>query len=231
MAVIEQLGVGAPDPEDGRHRRRRLGVGVVLLVVVLVAVASTVGVWWFRGGTFLDAAGAGYGGVVAPGEQFSVGIELTTVSGPSVVLDGVSAANPDGARVEWSIYRNAPGALGFGSVSGRLAPDWPTAPAHGYRVSQPTRHPERGATWLVATMTGSRPGVYRLSNITITYHSARRTRRTSAGTSVCVLVASAADQERLTRQEENFEPHSTDLSTVDPLVAQFETCTDPTLNG
>ena len=202
-----------------------------MVVVALVAVTITAEVWWSRGGTFLRAAGGGYGGVVLPGEQFSVGVDLTTVSGPSVVLDGVSATNPDGARVEWSIYRNAPGTSGFGAVHGHLEPDWPTTPVHGYRVAQPTGHPERGATWLVATVTGSRPGVYRLSNIRISYHSARRIRHVAAGTSVCVLVAPPADQQRLTLQEENFTPHSTDLAAVDPLVAQFETCADPTLGS
>jgi hypothetical protein len=231
VAVIEQFGVGAPDLADVRHRARRFGFPRVLIVVALVAAMIAAGVWWARGGTFLHAAGGGYGGVVLPGQQFSVGVDLTTVSGPSVVLDDVSSANPDGARVRYSIYRNAPGALGFGAVHGRLGPDFPTTPLHGDRVSQPAEQPERGATWLVVTMTGSHPGVYRLSNITIKYHSGRRTRRSSAGTSVCVLVAPPADQKRLLRQVENFTPDLTDLNSVDPLVAQFETCSGPTLNG
>jgi len=197
--------------------------------VILAALTIIAGVWWFRGGTFLRASGAGYGGVVLPGEQFSVGIDLTTVSGASVVLDRASAANPNGARVEWSIYRNTPGAMGFGAVHGRLAPEWPTSPVHGYRVAQPDGHPNRGATWLVATMTGPHPGVYQLSNIKITYHSGRRVRHAASGTSVCVLVAPPADQQRLLLQEEHFTPYATDLSTVDPLVAQFETCDDPAL--
>ena len=230
LAVIEQLGEGAPDPEISKGRVRAFGVRIVI-AFALVAVTIVAGLWWFRGGTFLRAEGAGNGGVVLPGEQLSFGTDLTTLSGPSVVLDGVSASSPGDAHVAWSIYHNPPGALGFGSVHGPLGSEWPTMPVHGYRVSQPDAHPERGATWLVTTVTASHSGVYRVSDITIKYHSARRARQRAAHTSICVLVVPPADEERLTQQEENFNPHVTDLSTVDPLVAQFETCLDPTLTS
>ncbi len=230
LAVIEQLGLGDRDPDIARTRARTFG-GRVVIAVALVALTIVAGLWWFRGGTFLRSAGAGYGGVVLPGEQLSFGTDLTTVSGPSVVVDRVSASSPDGVHVAWSIYKNAPGALGFGSVHGPLGPQWPTTPVPGYRVSQADGHPDRGATWLVTTLTATHPGVYRVSDITIKYHSAQRARQSAAHTSVCVLVAPPAEEQRLTQQEESFEPHVTDLSAVDPLVAQFETCTDPTLTG
>jgi hypothetical protein len=230
LAVIEQLGDGASDPEIAKGRAWPFGVRVVI-AVTLVAMTIVAGFWWFRSGAFLRAQGAGYGGVVSPGEQLSFGTELTTVSGRSVVLDGVSASSPGDAHVAWSIYQNPPGALGFGSVHGPLGSEWPTMPVHGYRVSQPDAHPERGATWLVTTVTAAHPGVYRVFDISVKYHSARRARQSAAHTSICVLVAPPADEKRLTQQEENFKPHVTDLSTVDPLVAQFETCIDPALTS
>ena len=228
VAVVEQRTDDVPEPVVVRGRHRRFGIRVVLVAVTVVAAAVT-GLWWFRGGTFLSASGGGYGGVARPNEQLSVGTDLTTVTGPSVVLDSVSASNPDGAHLTWSVYRNRPGGLGFGAVRGPLGPEWPTMPVKRYRVSQRDGHPEQGATWLVTTVTASHPGVYRVSDITIKYHSARRARQSDAHTSICVLVPRPADEKRLTRQMETFTPHVTDLDTIDPLVAQFETCEDPTL--
>ena len=228
VAVIEQLTGDVPEPAVIRSRYRRFGIRAVLVAATLVGVAVT-GLWWFRGGTFLSAAGGGYGGVARPNEQLSVGTDLTTVSGPSVVLDSVSAANPDGAHLSWSVYRNAPHGVGFGVVRGPLRPAWPTMSVKGYRVSQPNGHPEQGATWLVTTLTASHPGVYGIPDITIKYGSARRARQSDAHTSICVLVPPPADEKRLTQQMENFTPHVTDLGSVDPLVAQFEACEDPTL--
>jgi hypothetical protein len=229
VAVVARVEESAPDPVVATHRIRPLRALRILVAVALVAaVTIAAGVWWLRGGTFLDAAGFGFGGMALPNEQVSVGIDLTTFSGPSVVLDGVSATNPDGAQVSWSIYRSAPGGIGFGDVRGRLGSQWPTAPVHGYRVVQPRGHPERGATWLVATVVAPHPGVIRLSDITIKYHSGRRVHRSAAHTSMCVLVAPPADEKRLTQQLNKFEPHVTDLTTVDPLVAQFETCAEST---
>ena len=175
--------------------------------------------------------GGGYSGVVRTNEQLSFGIDLTTALGPSVVLDRVSASNPGRVQVSWSIYQNAPHALGFGSVRGPLGAEWPTNPVHGYRVSQPDGHPERGATWLVASVIAPQPGVYRLSGIAIKYRSAHRNRRSDSHSWLCVLVAAPADEARLARQVDTFEPHVTDIGRVDPLVAQLETCIDPTLNG
>jgi hypothetical protein len=219
--ITEQLGENAPDPDVATKRLRMVGVSVVV-AVALVAGTVVAGVRWFGGGTLLRAVGAGYGGVVSPGEQLSFGTDLTTVSGPNVVLDGVTASSPAEAHVTWSIYRNAAGALGFGSVHGSLEPGWPTVPVKAYRVSQPDGHPERGATWLVTTVTASHPGVYRVSDITIKYHSTRGAHQSAAHTSICVLVAPPALAERLTEPEAHFKPQ--DLNTVDPLVAQFERC-------
>ncbi len=159
-----------------------------------------------------------------------MGIDLTTSSGPSVVLDSVTSSTSDGVQVSWSIYRNTPGALGFGAVTGPLGPEWPTRPVHGARISQPSGRPERGATWLVASVIATRPGVYRISNIAIEYDSAHRPRRSASDTWMCLLVAAPADETRLGLQVDRFEPHVTDLSTVDPLVARLESCIDPTID-
>ena len=173
----------------------------------------------------MHAQGGGWSGFASTNQQFSFGTDLTTVAGPSVVLESASASYPTGLQVRWSIYRNRPGELGFGSLLGPLEPKWPTSPLRGYRLSQPESHPERGATWLVASMTASRPGVYHVSNIKISYRSGLRLRYTTANADICELVAQPKEEQRLWRQAEAFEAHHTDLPSLDPLVALYEqTC-------
>ena len=79
------------------------------------------------------------------------------------------------------------------------------------------------------TVVASRQGVYRLSDsdVRIHYHSWRRSRQIGWNTDLCLLVARPADYQRLLRQEENFDPNSTDLGSVDPLVASYEQCLSP----
>jgi hypothetical protein len=100
---------------------------------------------------------------------------------------------------------------------------------HGYRVAQPSGHPERGAVWLVTSVTAPTPGVYRVANIEIHYRSGARHRTVAGDSEACVLVAPPADVQRLTRELNAFRPHMTDLGSVSRLVAQYETCSDPTL--
>jgi hypothetical protein len=196
--------------------------------VVVAIVAGSL--WWFHGGTRLRAtSGGGYSAVVSVNEELSVGIDLTTTSGSSVVLDGVSGSNPQGAHVSWSIYRNGPGEDGFGSVNGPLGAQWPTVPVHGFRVAQSDGHPERGATWLVASLQASQPGVYRLSNIKIKYRSGLRVRRSDAFAVVCVLVAPAGQVAGLRAQMDNFTGLGS--ASVDGRVRQLEKCENPSLNG
>ncbi len=205
---------------------------VALAAMLFVLAATGAGAReWFRGGTFLRAAGAGYGGPVAVGEAFSFGIDLTTASGPSVVLDHVSAKSSRGSEISWSVYRTPPGGMGFGSVHGPLAPQWPTRPVDGYRIVQPRNEPERGATWLVGTLVVHRPGVYRVDDITISYHSGRRKRTTVGNAWSCVLVYADGQKQAILEAIDAFEPDVTNPETVDPLVAQYETCQDPTVTS
>jgi hypothetical protein len=207
--------------------RRRLSLGVALLAIVVALGVGTR--WWWHGGTFLHAVGNINGAENAPNELSSVAIQLETSSGRSVTLDRVSAAQPNGAQVTWSIYKSAPGGDAFGPVRGALAPTWPTVPVHGYRVAQPAGHPERGATWLVGSMRAARPGVYLLDHIKITYHSGLRTRHASTDTSLCLLVYPPARKALIVQQAFSYDPNSAAADTVDPLVAQYATCTDPAL--
>ena len=221
------------DSNRGTLRRRALAFGVLGVVVSVAVVGGIVaaGVSWFRGGTLLRASGGGNGSIVRTNEQFSFGIGLTTASGPSVVLDHVSASVPRGLRVGWSIYRTPPGGLGFGQERGPLGARWPTTPVRGYRVSQPDGRPEQGATWLVASVSAAHSGVYRLPDISIRYHSWRRPRRSAGNADLCLLVVAPTDYPRLLRQEDDFQPGSTDLGSVDPLVAAYERCLDPSLTN
>jgi hypothetical protein len=219
---------GAEAEAPPARRRSR-----ITALVVVVAMALIVGVgaeWWVRGGTFLDANGAGYSGVAAPNQLFSVGIDLETHAGTGVTLDRVSATeDPAGAQVTWSIYKNSANHEGFGSWLGALRPRWPTVAVHGDRVAQPASRSDRGETWLVASMRSSRPGVYHLTNITVTYHSGPRTRHTAANSDVCILVYPRAQRLRIEQQVDTFKPNETSLDAVDPLVAEYERCSDATL--
>jgi hypothetical protein len=221
-AVIERP---VPSFTDDRQQRPYLALSAAFLVAVLLVGVVVASLWWFRGGTFLHAQGGGYGGVGTTNQQYSYGIDLTTVSGPSLVLQRASASYPAGLRVRWSIYRNGPRELGFGSWHGPLEPKWPTSPVAGYRLAQAVGHPERGATWLVASITASRPGLYHVSHITITYRSGRRVRHANASADICVLVAPRDRQQLLWRQVQAFQPYTTNVGSLDPLVALYEqTC-------
>jgi hypothetical protein len=223
MTVVADRPPPAPEASAARPRKTRaVQIGGVVVVVVVALVIG--GVWWFRGGTFLEGGGAGYGGVVVIGAQMSVGIDLWTRSGPSVVLDRASTATVDGVRVSWSIYRNGPHELGFGSVSGPLSPGWPTTPVHGYRVAQPAGHPERGATWLVESVTASRPGLYRLGDVSISYRSGARIRRTSVSTSFCLLVVRKSQHRRTLRAVDAFDSSGATADGSASLVARYVSC-------
>lgn len=228
--VVEVAGRPTNPVEAEPASKRRLPIGLAVGIVAVACLVAGGAWWWSRGGTVLEAAGGGYGGPALPNELFSVGISLETTSGHSVTLEAVSARRLAGARVQWSIYKTAPGGMGFGAVRGPLLPAWPTVPVHGYRVVQPAGHPERGATWIVASVRASRPGVYHLTDITITYRSGWRTRHTLGDSDVCLLVYPPAKASQLAKQLASFRPHITDLSSVDALVAQFELCSDPTLS-
>jgi hypothetical protein len=218
------------EPEPTRRSRRGL---VIVLVVVLVVGSTTAAAAdaWYRGGTFLSANGAGVGSFRPTGSIDSFGVDLTTSGGPSVVLDRAWATPPAGAKLDFSIYRAPPGGLGFGTWQGPLAPQWKTHPVHGYRVAQASGHPERGGTWLVATLTAIPPGVYALDDITIRYHSGSRTRTTKAVATMCLLTYPNGQRTRVSQQIDSFERDITSVADVDPLVAQYETCLDPTLQG
>lgn len=197
---------------------------LLALTVLLAAAVVALGLWWWRGGTYLKASGVGLGAPVAVGDPLSMGIDLVTSSGPSVVLASATTPGIAGLRVSWSVFRNGPHQPGFGSWVGPLAPTYPTVPVHGFVVAQPANHPERGATWLVMTVLASRPGVYHLDRIDIRYHSGGRARHASGNADLCLLAYPASDKTRLLAQVTAFQPRVTPASALDPLVAKFEAC-------
>ena len=227
--VIDEVTAGTYRwPRPARNRRVArwvcVGIGVAMSVALLVVGL----VWWYSGGTFLHASGGGYGQLGVVDQQYSFGIQLETASGPSVRLDGVSASFPKDLQVSWSVYRNRPDEMGFGMWQRALGPRWPTEAVQSYRVAQPWGHPERGGTWLVGSVRATRPGVYHVSHITISYRSGMRKRRVSAGgTDMCLLAARPADLARISRQVDAFVPEVTASESVDPLVAQYEGCSNP----
>jgi hypothetical protein len=229
--VIDEVVAGSYRwPRRVRNRRlvRRVCVGAGVAILVAALVTGTVSL--YEGGTFLRASGGGYGHFGVVDQQYSFGVQLETKSGPSVRLAAVSASYSTGLQVSWSIYRNRPGEMGFGSWQGPLRPRWPTVVVHGYRVAQAARHAERGGTWLVGSVRATRPGVYHVSRITIRYRSGVRTRRvTAAGTDMCLLAVRPADLARIARQVDAFEPHITTSEVIDPLVARYEECSNPSL--
>jgi hypothetical protein len=211
--------VNEPPLANARSRRARL-----LLVLIVVAAIVALATWWSNGGTYLSANGGGIGAPAPVGEPESVGIDLVTSSGPSVMLDAATAPGVAGVRVSWSVYRNRPHQAGFGSWLGPLAPTYSTAPVRGYRVAQPADHPERGATWLVMTVVASRPGVYHIHRINISYHSGLRSRHTTGNVDLCLLAYPPADKTRILTEVAAFQPAVTSAAPLDPLVAQYESC-------
>lgn len=203
-----------PPASRTRHGRSAVAAVVVAAVVALVVVAGLA--WWNEGGTHLVVAGGGFGMTAPVGDDLSIGLQATKDDGGPVVLDSVSATVSSGAQVTWSVYQAAPGAQGLGSVAGPLTPRWPTVALDGYHRVATSDIAREGSTWIVGTLHTDAPGVYRLLNITIRYHSGRRHRTTTAsGTSLCALSFPASfDWESFQR-------------TNDPLLAMFDQCQRP----
>jgi len=152
---------------------------------------------------------------VPEGQDASFGIIAEKDDGGRVWLDSVSANLSAGATITWSVYQAAPGALGFGTWHGPLQPRWPTVPLAGYdRVSHGDTQ-VNGGTWIVGTVHADSPGVYRVSGVSIRYHSGWRSRSASTQTWACVIVypdgSSATDF----------------LASADPLVAEYNDCLNP----
>jgi hypothetical protein len=184
---------------------------LVLGLVVLVIGAAVV--WWSVGGTRLAAAGAGYGVAVPVGQDASFGVIAQTDDGGRVRLDSVGAKVSAGATITWSVYQSAPSALGFGTWHGPLEPTWPTVRVAGYdHVSHGDRL-VNGGTWIVGTVHADSPGVYRVTDVSVRYHSGWRGLSASTQTTACVLVYPAGSSV------------TAFLASADPLVAEYDDCT------
>lgn len=180
-------------------------IGRIALAVVLLV---SLGAWWFAGGTFIGAPqGNRVGVAVRNGEDASFGFQLSA-DGDDAQLRSVSARVTPTATVEWSVYQATEGA-GFGTWHGPLAPTWRVVPVDGAHVSQDAER----STWIIATVRSSKPGVYRISNITVRYQSGWRTRTERSGFTSCVLVAPA------NRSVDEL------LATDDPLWREYQACT------
>jgi hypothetical protein len=208
--VIESTTSEPIVPSSTVLRRRR----VLVVSVVLLAIGAAV-VWWSYGGTRLTAAGARYGVPVPEGQDASFGIIAQTDDGGRVRLDSVSANVSAGATITWSVYQAAPGALGFGAWHGPLLPRWPTVPVAGYdRVSTGDTN-VKGGTWIVGTVDATSPGVYRVTDVSVHYHSGWRGLSASTRTTACVLVYPAGSSV------------TAFLASADPLVAEYNDCVEP----
>jgi hypothetical protein len=142
----------------------------------------------------------------------SFGIVATKADDGRLRLDSVSANVSEGASITWSVYQAAPGALGFGSWNGPLAPRWPTVPVAGYDKVSTGDLDVDGSTWVVGTVHADAPGVYRVSDVSIDYHSGWHSRTVSSQTTVCVLAyPSGSTYEGL-------------VAAADPLIAQYNDC-------
>ena len=190
--------ITSPVSEPSRIKR------LVPIVVVLCVLA----IWWFTEGTFIEGPdGIVVGVAVASGEDASFGFPLSA-DGGGAELRSVSSRVTPPATVEWSVYQQAAGRPGFGSWHGPLDPTWPVEPVDGARVSQN----DALATWLVATVRSSTPGVYRVSDIAVEYQSGWRPRNENSAFVGCVLVAPAG------RSTDDLRASS------DPLWKDYETC-------
>ncbi len=179
----------------------------VVWFAMAVVLVSAVVVWWFAGGTSIRRPQGNLVGVaVQSGEEASFGFALSA-DGSDAQLRSVNARVTPDATVEWSVYQGT-GGTGFGTWHGPLAPTWPVVPVDGARVSED----ETRATWVIATVRSTTPGVYRVSNITATYQSGWRTRDEDSGFVGCLLVAPA--------------DRSTDelRASDDPLWQEYEAC-------
>ncbi len=168
------------DP-PGTPTKRSSRVVWLASVVVVVFLLS---LWWLAGGTFVGAPTGDSVGVAAQvGEDASFGFQVSA-DGSDARLQSVSARVAPAATVEWSVYQSIE-STGFGTWRGPLAPTWPVEGLKGARVSED----DVRATWVVATVQSTTPGVYRVSDITIEYRSGWRSRSEESGFVGCVLVA------------------------------------------
>jgi hypothetical protein len=187
--------------------RRVLGYRVVA-VVALVTCGLFAAHVWYQGGTRLELASAAQGVHPVPvGRAVSFGVDMTTSGGPSVVVEAASSKYSAGIRVRYAIVRKGPYELGIGTANGTIPGSTPLG-THGIRVAQPAQRlsqtactvppagasiqstcaqppqvfePDRGSTWLVVTVTATRPGPWSVTHITVRYHSWWRTRTAISG--------------------------------------------------
>jgi hypothetical protein len=153
--------------------------------ILIVALVVSLGLWWFQGGVFVSASqGITVGAVGEAGERLSVGV-IVHANSDGAKLRWVTADAQVGANVTWSVYQGKNG-HGFGTAKGPLEPTWPVESVPGHAVSADIDD----TTFLIATITAARPGVYRLSGITVEYRSGWRHRTVHSGYTACFLVTS-----------------------------------------
>jgi hypothetical protein len=94
-------------------------------------------------------------------------------------------------------------------------------------VAQPAGRPDLGATWLVATFRASRPGVYRIREIRVSYHSGYRALSAASHQDICLLIYPAGEKAMVL--SELSEPVSAALGppatpATDSLVQNYDSC-------
>jgi hypothetical protein len=168
-----------PPTHDAPSRHTKPLIAAVAAVVFLLAS----GIWWFHGGEFVSATGGVTVGMTGEvGEQFSIGV-IVRADGEGATLRNATAHAPSELNVTWSVYQGKNG-NGFGTAKGPLEPTWPVEPMPGHRISPNLED----TTFLIATVTGTKPGVYRLSGITVDYQSGWRHRSVDGTYVACFLV-------------------------------------------
>lgn len=174
-------GVEGENPTTLRSAPQRMKP--LIAAIVLVVPMMLGGIWWFHGGEFVSAMqGLTVGMAGDVGEQFSIGV-IVRADREGATLRNATAHVPDELNVTWSVYQGKNG-NGFGTAKGPLEPTWPVDPIRGHRISPDLED----TTFLIATVTGTEPGVYRLSGITVDYQSGWRHRSVDSSYVACFLV-------------------------------------------
>jgi len=148
----------------------------VVVVAATVVVATS-------GGTLKVDDGFGVGlGVHPVGLAQNFGIELTAESARHVVLDHVTAEHTANVDVRYAIAYTVDGGEGIGHSMGSIARLDPQR-IHGARIGDGSR----GVAWLIISVVPKQAGHWRLTRLTISYHSWIRHRRSTSPASRFVM--------------------------------------------
>ncbi len=199
-------------------RRRKLSLLatpiIVLLVVALAAGSFWAWHWWYREGAHLHGAGGGVGAPMGLAQTLHVGVELNSTGGVAELVSARAHRISPGLHATFEITDHP-----VGAIRGNLENEG--YHVRGVRGATVNGNGPDDALVLAVAVTASKPGVYHLNDVDITYNAGPRTRHSRAELDLCVLVYAPASRRSVLS---DINVPRDDPRRVHPLVAAYRQC-------